>query len=74
MPRSWLNETGGASTQARARRFPCRDHHGHTNPETRVNKTPSLIAAALLAITAGAALAQTAGTAETPPPRKTPER
>ena len=36
-----------------------------------MNKTPSLIAAALLAVTAGAALAQSAPTADAAPPRKT---
>ncbi|WP_372012598.1 EF-hand domain-containing protein [Pseudoxanthomonas sp. 10H] len=35
-----------------------------------MNKTPTLIAAALLAVTAGAAVAQTAGTTGASPPRK----
>jgi len=67
-----LNGAGDASTRPAMRRFPPRGHRVHDHWRNTVNKTPSLIAAALLAITAGAALAQsaTAPEADAPPPPK----
>src|SRR5690606_6315592 len=48
------------------RRFPCRGQHVTHPLEIHVNKTPSLIAAALLAVTAGAAMAQAPAAPEAP--------
>jgi hypothetical protein len=54
----WLNGVARRSTRAGQRRFPVRGQSSPRLLEMPVKKTPFLIAAALLAVTTGAALAQ----------------